>query len=207
MPPWALALLVSWGLALYWAPADAAMGERYRFIFMHVPFALATYLGTFLAAGAGALYLWRRDAEWDRWARALTEPAALAGGLTLWSGSLWGRITWGVWWVWDARLTSMLVLFLFLAGALVLRDLLGGGSRGARAGAVMAVAAAFLVPVVHLSVYWWRTLHQPPTVLRPQAPAMDGEMLGVWAVCVAAVGWWLLATAGARGKALAEAER
>lgn len=202
-PWWALALAGAWGLALLWVPADAAMGEPYRLLYMHVPFALCTYLGTLLGAGAALLHLRRREAEWDRQAQALLEPATLLAGLTLWTGSLWGRLTWGVWWTWDARLTSMLVLFLLLAGTHVLRDLAGGGPRGGRLAAVMAVAAALLVPVVHMSVYWWSTLHQEGTILVQDKPRMDGEMLWVLAAGVVAVAWWLLATAAARAKALA----
>ena len=204
-PGWAFGVVAVWLLAILWVPVDTAMGEPYRLIYMHVPFALGTYLGTLLGALAAALHLWRREAEFDRLSQAFLEPATLLAGLTLWTGSLWGRMTWNAWWTWDARLTSMLVLFLILAGTHVLRDLAGGGSRGGRLASVAAVAAAFTIPVVHMSVYWWVTLHQKGTVLVQGRPRMDAEMLWVLFAGVAVVVWWLLATAMVRAAALKEA--
>ena len=202
LPWWAFGVVAVWLLALLWVPVDVAMGEPYRLIYIHVPFALVTYLGTLMGAGAAALHLWRREAEFDRLAQSFLEPATLLAWLTLWTGSLWGRMTWNAWWTWDARLTSMLVLFLLLAGTHVLRDLAGGGARGGRLASVAAVAAAFAIPVVHMSVYWWVTLHQKGTILVQDKPKMDAEMLWVLLAGVVVVAWWLFATARARAVAL-----
>ena len=193
-----LPLAATYWLGLFWAPEDAAMGPSYRLIYLHVPFAWNALLGTFLAAGAAGIYLWKRDEEWDRTAQGLVEASAFLAGLALATGSLWGRYTWGVWWTWDARLTTFLVLFLLLSGSIVVRDLLGGTLRARRASAIVVIVAALDIPIVHLSVTMWRTLHQAASVLKPDRPSMDSEMLWVLLGAAVAVFWWLIATAGAR---------
>ncbi|MBC8515169.1 cytochrome c biogenesis protein CcsA [bacterium] len=202
IPKWSIAVLAVYILGLYWAPTDGAMGESYRLIYLHVPFAWNALLGTFLAAGAAGIYLWKREEEWDRTAQGLVEASAFLAAMALATGSLWGRYTWGVWWTWDARLTTFLILFLLLAGTIVVRDMLGTTPRARRAASIVAIVAALDVPIVHLSVRLWRTLHQDASVLKPDRPSMDAEMLWVLLGGAVAVGWWLFATAGARMKAL-----
>lgn len=173
-----LATAVALPLALVVAPPDAVQGQAQRLMYVHVPAAWTAYacFAGVLAASVG--YLVRRDLRWDRWAQAAAEVGIGMTALALVLGSLWGRMTWGVWWTWDARLVTTVVLLLVYVGYLGVRGLGGDAASGARRAAVLGVVGFVDVPVVHFSVVWWRTLHQPPTVLGPStAPPIDPTML------------------------------
>ena len=114
------------------------------------------------------------------------ELAVCFVGLTLATGSIWGKPTWGTWWTWDARLTSTALLFVIYLGYLLLRSVVDDPERAATYAAVLGIVGALDVPIIHFSVEWWRTLHQPATVLKPQAPSMDPVMLQALLVNVAA---------------------
>lgn len=127
----------------------------------------------------------RSRAGWDHLARSAAELGILFTGITLVSGSIWGKPTWGVWWTWDARLTSTAVLFLSYAGYLLLRRMMDDGEARARYAAIVGISAFFNIPIVHFSVYWWRTLHQPSTILgpgpAPMAPSIGVALIVNWA--------------------------
>jgi heme exporter protein C len=158
-------------IALYWAlikaPPDALQGQVQRIMYLHIPSILTAYLSFFLVFIGSCLYLWKREARDDVLAHSAAEIGVLLTGLTLIEGSIWGKPTWGVWWTWDARLTLTAILFLIFVGYLMLRSLMDEDGRGAVAGAVLGIIGFLDIPLIHMSVYWWRTLHQPPSILRP----------------------------------------
>ena len=170
----ALALLVLYGLVI--SPADAEMADSVRLYYIHVPSAICLAIGCFITTFSSALWLRRRTAGWDALAEAGAEVALLFAVITLMTGSLWGRPTWGTYWTWDARLTSTAVLTALLVGYLAMRRLdLDPDARSVRA----AVVGLLLVPnfvVVNRSVEWWRSLHQESTLFRLD-PAIEGDML------------------------------
>ncbi len=163
-------------LGLWVAPPDAVQGQAQRLMYLHVPAAWAAYLafGVVLIASVG--YLWRRDLRWDVHAQAAAEIGAGLTALTLALGSLWGRPVWGVWWAWDPRLVSTAVLLLVYVGYLGVRGLSADRHVNARRAAVIGVLGFVEVPIVHFSVLWWRSLHQPPTILQPGAAPIAAPM-------------------------------
>jgi len=165
-------------LDLVVAPPDADQGQVQRLMYVHVPAAWTGYLCFALVAVASIGYLVRRDLRWDRWAQAGAELGIGMTALAIVLGSIWGHLTWGVWWTWDARLVTTTVLLLVYLGYVGVRGLGGGAHLAARRAAVVGVIGFADVPVVHFSVVWWRTLHQPPTLLGPStSPPMDPTML------------------------------
>jgi heme exporter protein C len=173
-----VAWLVLFGMVI--SPADEVQGEAVRLLYIHVPTAWLAYLSFGVTALGSALYLWRRTRSlaWDRVAAASAEIGVVFTGLTLIAGAIYGRITWGVYWRWDARLTTTALLFVLFLGYCAIRRLGGAPEQRARRCAIAGLLAFIDVPIVHMSVYWWRTLHQPPTVLRPDLKVeMSGTML------------------------------
>lgn len=156
--------LVAFGLFL--SPNDRVHKTGVRILYIHVPSAWLAYLAFGVTGIASGLYLWKRTRSlmWDRLAGASAEVGVLFMGITLVSGSLWGRISWGTYWTWDARLTTTAFLFVTYIGYLAVRDLGGTHQQRARRSAVMALLAVLEVPLVHYSVKWWRPLHQNETV-------------------------------------------
>jgi heme exporter protein C len=174
-----LALAVLAWLALRVAPPDAVQGDAQRLMYLHVPVAWLAYLAFGVTALASLLYLlpWTRRPRWDLLAGASAEIGTLFTALTILDGSLWARPVWGIWWTWDARLVTTAVLLFLYLGYLALRRVPAPADRRARRCAVVALIAFADVPVVHLSVIWWRTLHQQPTVLNPElSPQIHGVM-------------------------------
>ena len=173
--------VVVW-LGLWVTPPDVHLHDEVRLLYLHPPVAwVALYLAFGTAALASILWLWprTRSAFWDRLAGSAMEVGVVFTALTLVSGSLWGRPTWGVWWVWDARLTSTALLLVLQLGYLALRRVPGDSDARARRSALAAVIAAVDVPIVHFSVNWWRTLHQSATVLNEDlSPKVHGSMGG-----------------------------
>ena len=176
----AILLALGLWLGLVWAPPDAVQGNVQRIMYVHVPAILTGYAAIGLVLIASVAYLWTRRAAWDHAAAAGGELAVCFIGLTLATGSIWGKPTWGTWWTWDARLTSTALLFVIYLGYLLLRSVVDDPERAATYAAVLGIVGALDVPIIHFSVEWWRTLHQPATVLKPQAPSMDPAML--WAL-------------------------
>ncbi|GGG32326.1 cytochrome C biogenesis protein CcmC [Caldovatus sediminis] len=176
-----LAAGVAWALAF--SPPDWQQGETVRIMYVHVPMAwlaMGGYLA--LALASAAALVWRHPLA-DLLARELSPVGAVVTALCLATGSLWGRPMWGTWWVWDARLTSVLVLFFLWLGHAALVRAFDEPERGARAGAILALIGVVNLPIVKFSVDWWNTLHQPASVTRLGAPAMHVEMLYPLLVC------------------------
>jgi heme exporter protein C len=155
-----LFLAVSQVIAIAISPPDRDMGDLQKIMYVHVPAAWMTMLAPLTMLWFGLRHLWKRQESDDLLASASAEVATVFAGLTLALGMLWARPTWGVWWTWDARLTSMLVLFLILVGYLALRALIDDRDRRAQWSAVVGILGAINVPIVYMSVRWWRTIHQ-----------------------------------------------
>ena len=149
--------------AILTSPAEGDMGHLQKIMYVHVPAAWMTFLAFFVVLVFSVRYLWRRRENDDLVAASAAEVGATFNGLTLLLGMIWGRPAWGVWWVWDARLTSTLVLFLIFVGYLALRAFVDDAGQRARWSAAVGAIGAINVPIVYMSVHWWRTLHQPPS--------------------------------------------
>jgi heme exporter protein C len=132
-----------------------------------LPCILTAYLSFFLVFIGSCLYLWKREKRDDNLAHSAAELGVLFTALTIIEGSIWGKPTWGVWWTWDARLTLTAILLLIYSGYLMLRSLIDDEDRAALSAAILGVIGFLDIPLIHMSVYWWRTLHQPPSILRP----------------------------------------
>ena len=175
----ALALMVIGSyLGLVWSPPDVDQGDAMRILYMHVPTIWTAYLAFFIVLVAGILYLWKRDLKWDRLAGSAGELGVLLTALTLAVGSVWAKPVWGVWWTWDPRLTTTAILFVIYAGYLMLRTLAADPISRAKTSAVVGIVGFLDIPIVHMSVLWWRSLHQAPTVLQANAgnPPLDARM-------------------------------
>ncbi len=164
-----------WGLAV--APADYQQGEAYRIIYVHVPAAwMATFTYAGLAIAAFVALIWRHPLA-EVAGRAMAPVGATFTAIALITGSIWGKPMWGTWWVWDARLTSVLILFFLYLGYIALHDAFEDPARGARAASILALVGAVNLPIIKFSVDWWNTLHQGASILRVGGPAIDGSML------------------------------
>jgi heme exporter protein C len=172
----ALAWVAVLGLAI--TPEDRVQHEAVRIMYVHVPSAIIAYLAFSLTAFASAMYLFRRahSLAWDRVAGASGEVGVLFMALTLVTGSLWGRISWGQYWEWDARLTTTAFMFVTYIGYLAVRRLGGSHHARARRSGVLALLAVLEIPLVHFSVEWWRSLHQEATIGRLGDVKIDGLM-------------------------------
>jgi heme exporter protein C len=183
-----LAIGLAWGL--FFAPADWQQGDAVRIMYVHVPsawLASAGYLG--LAVCSVLSLVWRHPLA-DLAAAEIGPVGAGFTALCLATGSIWGKPMWGAWWVWDARLTSVLVLFFLYLGHIALVRAFDDPVRGYRAGAILALVGVVNLPVIKFSVDWWNTLHQPATISFTGAPSMYVGML--WPLLLAAVGYTLV---------------
>ena len=182
MLPWTWGLAIAlFAVGLPWAlvfsPPDYQQSETVRIMYVHVPaawLAMAAYAG--LGASSFVYFIWRHNLA-DLAARALAPAGAAFAFLCLATGALWGRPTWGAWWVWDARLTSMLVLFLLYLGYMALRASIEDEKLSARTGSVLAMAGLINLPIIKFSVDWWNTLHQPASVFRFDGPTVHASKL------------------------------
>ncbi len=192
--PWFAALatvLGVWGLWLGFmvAPADAQQGEGYRIIFVHVPaswMSMVIYMAMAFWSVLGLTFNTRLSGMMTR---ALAPTGAMFAFLSLWTGALWGKPMWGAWWVWDARLTSELILFFLYLGYIALTSAIDDQRRGDRAGALIAIVGAINVPIIYFSVKWWNTLHQGASVSLTKSPSMAQVML--WGMLLMALCFWL----------------
>jgi heme exporter protein C len=190
------------GLAV---PPDAVQGDLQRIMYVHVPSAWLAYLAFGVTMIASVAYLVRRNLRWDRVAGASAEVGVVFTGLALATGSIWGKPVWGVWWTWDARLVLTAAMFFVYLAYLALRRSIEGAEARARRSAVFGIVAALQIPIVHFSVIWWRGLHQPPTILRPDKPQIDPPLL--FALLMAVFAFTLVYAALVRRRiALAELE-
>ncbi len=204
------ALLAAAGLylAFFVAPTDAQQGEAYRIIFIHVPaawMAMFIYLVMAFWAGMGLVFNTRMSSIM---ACALAPTGALMAFLSLWTGALWGRPAWGAYWVWDARMTSTLILLFMYLGFLALHGAIDDTRRADRAAGVLALVGVVNVPIIYFSVRWWNTLHQGASVSFSKAPTMAATMLEGMLVMALAFWMYSIATALTRARSiLLERER
>lgn len=171
-------------LALVASPADYQMGDSVRIMYVHVPsayLALQTYI--LIAIASSVSLIWRHPLA-DLSARAAAPIGMAFTGLALISGAIWGQPMWGTWWVWDARLTSVLILFFIYLGYLAIWQAIEDREKAAKAAAILALVGVVNIPIIKFSVDWWNTLHQPASLMRAGGPAIDDTML------------WPLATMG-----------
>jgi heme exporter protein C len=207
MIPWftALALLltaVGLTLGLLVAPTDHQQGDSYRIIFVHVPAAwmsMVIYLAMAFWAAVGLMFNTRLA---SMLAVALAPSGAWMTFLALWTGALWGKPTWGTWWVWDARLTSELILLFLYIGFMSLHAAIDDERRADRAAAVLALVGVVNVPIIYFSVKWWNTLHQGASVSLTKAPSMASIMLAGMAVMALAFWMYSIAVALARTRVI-----
>jgi heme exporter protein C len=185
------AVLLAVGLYMsFTAPEDYQQGITVRIMFIHVPFAwLAMMCYTLIAVAALGTLVWRHPLA-DVAAKAAAPIGAVFTLLALVTGSLWGKPMWGTWWVWDARLTSVFVLFLMYLGLIALTRAIEDPSKAARASAIVALVGFINVPIIKFSVDWWNTLHQPASVFRVGGPTIHPSLL--WPLLVMAVGFTVL---------------
>ena len=175
------------------APTDAVQGDAYRIIFIHVPAAWLSMVMYLALAGWAALG-WALNARLAAmFARAIAPTGAMFTFLALWTGSLWGRPTWGTWWVWDARLTSELVLLFLYLGYIALTGAIDDTRRADRAGALLAIVGSVNVPIIYFSVVWWNTLHQGATISVTSGASMAPSMLA--AMLLMTFSFWVYAFA------------
>ncbi|HEX3208120.1 MAG TPA: heme ABC transporter permease [Geminicoccaceae bacterium] len=180
--PWAggvavvLMVLGLW-LALIEAPPDYQQGQAYRIMYVHVPAAwMALMVYAMMAAASVIGIVWRHPLA-ETAARAAAPIGAAFTAIALVTGSLWGKPMWGTYWVWDARLTSVLILFFLYLGYIALYEAFDDPNRGARAAAILCLVGSVNLPIIKFSVDWWNTLHQPDSILRPGGPSIDPSML------------------------------
>ena len=175
------------------APTDATQGEAYRIIFVHVPAAWMSMV-LYLVMAFWAVIGWAFNARLASMvARALAPTGAMFTFLALWTGAFWGKPTWGTWWVWDARLTSELILLFLYFGYMALVSAIEDTRRADHAGALLALVGAVNIPVIYFSVRWWSTLHQGATISMTAAPTMASTMLS--AMLLMTLAFWAYAFA------------
>ena len=210
-PLWALAIALAVAalyVGFFVAPTDATQGDAYRIIFIHVPAAWMSMV-LYLAMAAWAAIGWALNARLaSMFARAIAPTGAMFTFLALWTGSLWGKPTWGTWWVWDARLTSELILLFLYLGYLALVEAIDDTRRADRAGALLAIVGSVNVPIIYFSVKWWNTLHQGASITASSAPTLAHSMLVAMLLMTLAFWAYAFAVVFTRTRAIvAERER
>lgn len=202
---WALTIgLTAWGLYMgfFVAPTDATQGEAYRIIFIHVPAAWMAMV-LYLVMAFWAVIGWAFNARLASMvARSIAPTGAMFAFLALWTGAFWGRPTWGTWWVWDARLTSTLILFFLYLGYMALVNAIDDVKRADNAGALLALVGSVNVPIIYFSVKWWNTLHQGASVSLTAAPKMATTMLTAMLIMTFACWAYAFAVVFTRTRAL-----
>jgi heme exporter protein C len=183
-----LAVGLVWALAF--APADYQQGDSFRIFYLHVPSAMLSmgiYLGMAITALCSLVWQWRLA---DASASAMAPVGATFTAIALFTGAAWGKPMWGTWWIWDARLTSELILLFLYLGVIALHNAFDDKALGGKAAAILSLVGVINLPIIHYSVEWWNTLHQGSTVTKMGAPSMSIEMLWPFLICF--VGFSLL---------------
>jgi heme exporter protein C len=171
-----LAVFVGLYVAFFYAPTDALQGDVQRIMYIHVPTAWVAFFAFFVVFVSSLIYLWKRLPEADRVAYASAEIGVLFTALTLIDGSIWGKPTWGTWWTWDARLTTTAILLVIYVGYLMLRSFVEEPDRRARLASLVGIIGFIDVPIIYMSVLWFRTLHQAPSIQRDGASMPDSML-------------------------------
>lgn len=183
---WVTAVLMAlslYGVFIY-APIERTQGAPQKIFYFHVSIAWCAYLAFFLTLVGSIAYLKTSKPRWDALGYAAAEIGVVFTTLVLLTGSIWGKTIWGAWWAWDARLTSTLVMWFIYVAYLMLRSSLGRTVRAARYAAVLGIVGFIDVPIVHMSVTWWRTLHPQPTIANLAGPTLPAEMLAAFFLCL-----------------------
>ncbi len=162
-----LMIVCLWAIFIY-TPPDRTLGLSQKIFYFHVPSAWVSFLAFFIVFITSILYLWEKRRKWDIIAHSSAEVGLFFCTLVILTGPIWAKNDWGVWWVWDARLTTTLILWLIYVGYVMVRAYAGDYSKSARFAAVIGIVGFLDVPVIHVSVTWWRTLHPLPVMMRPE---------------------------------------
>ena len=180
--PWLMGMSITLTIigsyfALFDRPDDLVQGSAVRIMYVHVPSAWLSIFSYLLLSICSFFFIVWRHPLADILSRSIAPVGALFSLLTLLTGSIWGRPMWGTWWVWDARLTSMLILFIFFLGYIALSNAFEKNERGSRPAALLAIVGSINLPIVKFSVDWWNTLHQPASIIRTGGISIDQSML------------------------------
>ena len=199
--------------AIAFTPPEATQGEAQKIFYIHAPSAWVAFLAVGIVGVCSILYLVLKEPRLDRLAASSAEVGVVFTSGVLLTGPIWGKVIWGAWWTWDARLTSTLFLWFIIFGYLVLRSAVHEPGQRARFSAVLGILGALVVPFIHMSVKWFRTLHPQPVVMKPEGPTLPGDMLatlffslGVFTLLYVALLWQRYAQATAEDALLAERE-
>lgn len=198
MIPWFWGLSLIFGFVGLWisffvAPIDAVQGQAYRIIFIHVPTSWLSMFIYMVMTSWAAMGLILNSRLSAMMAQALAPTGALMAFLSLWTGAFWGKPMWGTWWVWDARLTSELILLFLYIGFMALQASIDGARRADKAGALLVLVGVVNVPIIYFSVEWWNTLHQGASISMNKAPTMAHTML--WGMLLMTLALWMYAIA------------
>lgn len=172
----ALTLVLHW-MVFFWVPTEASMGIIQRIFYIHVPAAWVAFFAFGIVALTSAVYLWLGDERLDQASLAAAEGGMVFTTVVLLTGPLWGKIAWGTYWTWEPRLTLTLLLWFIYLGYFLVRTSTENPERGKRFAAVVGIVGALDIPLIHLSVVWFRSLHPGPVVMKPEGPTLASEML------------------------------
>jgi heme exporter protein C len=173
----AAALATAFWMIFFYAPTERTMGIVQRIFYVHVPSAWVAFMAFGIVALCSLGYLWLRDERLDAIAVSAAELGLVFTTIVLITGPLWGKIAWGAWWVWEPRLTLTLLLWFIYLGYFMLRGAADTAERGKRFAAILGVVGAVDIPLIHISVNWWRSQHPQPVILRPEGPRADPEIV------------------------------
>jgi heme exporter protein C len=173
----ALALLAAMVAIFIYVPTEKTEGPVQRIMYFHIPSAWVSFLAFFVVFLSSILFLWKKEREWDIYAQASAEVGVLFCTLVLITGPIWARPIWGAWWVWDARLTSELILLFLYFGYMALQSAIDDQRSADKASGLLAIVGVVNIPIIHYSVEWWNTLHQGATVAKFDKPSMHIDML------------------------------
>jgi heme exporter protein C len=173
----ASAMLYAFWLIFFYVPTERSMGLVQRIFYVHVPSAWVAFLAFGIVALCSIGYLWLRDEKLDAVAVAAAELGLVFTTAVLITGPLWGKLAWGAWWVWEPRLTLTLLLWFIYIGYFMVRSAAENVERGKRFGAVIGIVGAVNIPLIHMSVQWFRSQHPQPVILRPEGPSADPEIV------------------------------
>lgn len=172
-----LGVLVLHALVFFWVPTEANQGIIQRIFYIHAPSAVVAFLAFAIVAVASALYLWLGDEQLDQAALCAAEGGMVFTTVVLLTGPLWGKIAWGTYWTWEPRLTLTLLLWFIYLGYFLVRSSTENPERGKRFAAVVGIVGALDIPLIHLSVLWFRSLHPGPVVIKPEGPTLAPQMM------------------------------
>lgn len=203
-----LAVVGAFAQVVFFTPIELRQGAAQKIFYVHLP---AAFVGLYIAFGLVAvtslLYLWLKEPRLDLIAESSAEVGLMFTTVVLVTGPIWGKPVWGTWWTWDARLTSTLFLWFIYLGYLILRGAVEERGMRARYSAVLGILGALLIPFIHLSVYYYRTMHPMPIVLKPDAPSLPPEMLRTLLIAFGATALLYVALLRARYRLAVRRER